>query len=55
VQQPGVTSVIPGARDVNQVESNTAAADNPELSESVLAAIEDIYDRRIRAQVESRW
>jgi predicted aldo/keto reductase-like oxidoreductase len=29
VQQPGVTTVIPGARDVNQVLSNTAAADNP--------------------------
>jgi hypothetical protein len=37
------------------VQSNTAAADNPELSESALAAIEDIYDRRIRTQVEDRW
>jgi aryl-alcohol dehydrogenase-like predicted oxidoreductase len=55
VQQPGVTTVIPGARNVHQVESNTAAADNPELSESVLATIEDIYDRRIRDQVENRW
>ena len=55
VQQPGVTTVIPGARDVNQVLSNTAAADNPELSASALTAIEDIYDRRIRAQVENRW
>jgi aryl-alcohol dehydrogenase-like predicted oxidoreductase len=55
IEQPGVTTVIPGARNVNQVQSNTAAADNPELSESALAAIEDIYDRRIRAQVEDRW
>jgi aryl-alcohol dehydrogenase-like predicted oxidoreductase len=55
VQQPGVTTVIPGARDVNQVLSNTAAADNPELSESALAAVKDIYDRRISAEVESRW
>ena len=55
IQQPGVTTVIPGARNVNQVLSNTGAADNPELSESALAAIKDIYDRRIRDQVESRW
>ncbi|HEX4226725.1 MAG TPA: aldo/keto reductase [Pseudonocardiaceae bacterium] len=55
VQQPGVTTVIPGARDVHQVDANAAAADNPELSESALAAIEDIYDRRIRTQVENRW
>jgi aryl-alcohol dehydrogenase-like predicted oxidoreductase len=55
VQQPGVTTVIPGARNVNQVASNIAAADIPELTDSTLKAIEDIYDRRIRAQVESRW
>ncbi|HJP79125.1 MAG TPA: aldo/keto reductase [Pseudonocardiaceae bacterium] len=55
VQQPGVTTVIPGARNVNQVVSNIAAADIPELSDSTLKAIEDIYDRRIRAQVENRW
>ncbi|HEY4022529.1 MAG TPA: aldo/keto reductase [Pseudonocardiaceae bacterium] len=55
IQQPGVSTVIPGARNVNQALSNAAAADNPELSDSALAAIEDIYDRRIRAQVESRW
>ena len=55
IQLPGVTTVIPGARSVNQVLSNTAAADNPELTADALASIADIYDRRIRAQVESRW
>ena len=55
VQQPGVTTVIPGARNVNQVLSNAAAADNPELTADALASIADIYERRIRAQVESRW
>ncbi|HEX3778840.1 MAG TPA: aldo/keto reductase [Pseudonocardiaceae bacterium] len=55
IQQPGVTTVIPGARDLAQVRSNSAAADLPELSETTLAAVRDIYDRRIRAQVENRW
>ncbi len=55
IQQPGVTTVIPGARNVTQARANSAAADVPPLSDDVLAAIEDLYDRRIRAQVHSRW
>jgi aryl-alcohol dehydrogenase-like predicted oxidoreductase len=55
IQQPGVTTVIPGARNVAQARANSAAADVPPLSDEVLAAIEDLYDRRIRAQVHNRW
>jgi len=55
IQQPGVTTVIPGARNVTQARANSAAADIPPLSDDVLAAIEDLYDRRIRAQVHNRW
>jgi aryl-alcohol dehydrogenase-like predicted oxidoreductase len=55
IQQPGVTTVIPGARNVTQARANSAAADVPPLSDDVLAAIEDLYNRRIRAQVHSRW
>jgi aryl-alcohol dehydrogenase-like predicted oxidoreductase len=55
VQQPGVTTVIPGARNVEQARANSAAADVPALSDETLAAIKDLYDRRIRAQVEDRW
>jgi aryl-alcohol dehydrogenase-like predicted oxidoreductase len=55
IQQPGVTTVIPGARNVEQARANSAAADVPPLSDEVLAAIEDLYDRRIRAQVHDRW
>lgn len=55
IQQPGVTTVIPGARNVTQARANSAAADVPPLSDGVLAAIEDLYDRRIRAQVHNRW
>ncbi|ASW56166.1 aldo/keto reductase [Plantactinospora sp. KBS50] len=55
IQQPGVTSVIPGASSVAQATANAAAAELPALPEQTLAAIEDLYDRRIRAQVQHRW
>jgi aryl-alcohol dehydrogenase-like predicted oxidoreductase len=55
IQQPGVTTVIPGARNPEQAEQNAAAADLPPLSDATLAAIADLYDRRIRAQVHDRW
>lgn len=55
IQQPGVTTVIPGARSPEQARSNAAAARLPELSPETLAAIDDLYDRRVRDQVEGRW
>ncbi|MBQ1094299.1 aldo/keto reductase [Streptomyces sp. B93] len=55
IQQPGVTTVIPGARSPEQARANAAAAALPELSARTLQAIEDLYDRRIRQQVEHRW
>ena len=50
-----MTTVIPGARNPDQVRQNASAASLPPLSDAELAAIEDLYDRRIRAQVHSRW
>ncbi|MCF1594049.1 aldo/keto reductase [Streptomyces muensis] len=55
IQQPGVTTVIPGARSPEQARANAAAAALPQLSEDTLAAVRDLYDRRIKDQVESRW
>ncbi|KAF0794424.1 aldo/keto reductase [Streptomyces sp. FR-008] len=55
IQQPGVTTVIPGARSAEQARSNAAAARLPELSPETLAAVGDLYDRRVRDQVEGRW
>lgn len=54
-QQPGVTTVIPGARSPEQARANAAAGRLPELSDATLAAIADLYDRRIKDQVEHRW
>ncbi|OON72330.1 aldo/keto reductase [Streptomyces tsukubensis] len=54
-QQPGVTTVIPGARSPEQARANAAAGAAAPLSEETLTAIGELYDRRIRGQVHGRW
>jgi aryl-alcohol dehydrogenase-like predicted oxidoreductase len=54
-QQPGVTTVIPGARNPGQARQNAAAAALPPLSEHALGQIEDLYDKYFRAEIHSRW
>ncbi|MDJ1115113.1 aldo/keto reductase [Microbacterium dauci] len=54
---PGVTSVIPGARNVRQAVANAAAGDlvgTPGLSDFD-AAVRDVYDRRLRADIHPQW
>jgi aryl-alcohol dehydrogenase-like predicted oxidoreductase len=55
IQQPGVTTVIPGARNPEQARQNAAAARLPPLADPVLAAVRELYDRRIREQAHQRW
>lgn len=55
IQQPGVTTVIPGARNVRQANDNAAAASLDPLPDETLRAIADLYDRRIRSLVHDRW
>ena len=55
IDQPGVTTVIPGARNVAQVTANVAAAELPALTAAQLADLERLYDERIRAHVHDRW
>jgi aryl-alcohol dehydrogenase-like predicted oxidoreductase len=55
IDQPGVTTVIPGARNVEQVRGNVAAASLPPLTDTQLSDLERLYDERIRAHVHSRW
>lgn len=50
-----MTTVIPGARSPEQARANAAAAKLPELSLKTLDAVEDLYERRIKEQVEGRW
>ncbi|RBY79129.1 aldo/keto reductase [Blastococcus sp. TF02-09] len=55
IDQPGVTAVIPGARNVEQVRGNVAAAELPPLTPAQLTDLERLYDERIRAHVHDRW
>ncbi|HEY0507763.1 MAG TPA: aldo/keto reductase [Blastococcus sp.] len=55
IDQPGVTAVIPGARTVEQVHGNVAAASMTPLSDAQLTDLERVYDERIRAHVHDRW
>jgi aryl-alcohol dehydrogenase-like predicted oxidoreductase len=55
IQQPGVTTVIPGARNPEQARQNAAAADLPPFTAGELGAVERLYDQRIRSQVHDRW
>ncbi len=54
VAQPGVTTVIPGARGPEQARANAAAAALT-LPDGFDAAVRELYDRRFRAQVHPRW
>ena len=55
IDQPGVTVVIPGARNPEQARANAAAAGIPALPEETLRAVRDVYDELIRPQVHHRW
>ncbi|GAB2829196.1 aldo/keto reductase [Actinocorallia aurea] len=55
VQQPGVSTVIPGARTPDQARANAEAAALAPLSEDLLGRIEDLYDAKIRPLVHDRW
>ena len=54
-QQPGVTTVIPGARNTEQARSNAAAGEVGPLPDDLVEAVADLYDHRIRKQVHDRW
>ncbi|MEV4711011.1 aldo/keto reductase [Micromonospora sp. NPDC049374] len=55
LDQPGVTVVIPGARDATQARGNAAVASQPPLSTAELAEVAAVYDDLIRPQVHHRW
>jgi aryl-alcohol dehydrogenase-like predicted oxidoreductase len=55
VDQPGVSTVIPGARNAEQARGNAAAAELPALTGEQQAAVREVYDRHVRAHVHDRW
>jgi len=55
IDQPGVTVVIPGARNPQQARGNAAAADLAPLPAETLEAVTAVYDELIRPQVHDKW
>jgi aryl-alcohol dehydrogenase-like predicted oxidoreductase len=54
-QQPAVSSVIPGARNVEQARSNSAAGRVGALGDAFDAGVRRLYDERLRASIHARW
>ena len=55
IDQPGVTTVIPGARNREQALANASAATVPVLTPVQLAGVRRIYDDLVRVVVHDRW
>lgn len=55
IDQPGVTVVIPGARNPEQARANAAAADLAPLTPETREMITAVYDELIRPQVHDKW
>ena len=55
IDQPGVSTVIPGARSPEQARANVASAEIPPLTAEQRAAVHEVYDRHIRPHVHHRW
>ena len=56
--RPGVTTVIPGARNTRQAESNAAAGallDGGTDLSGFDAAVQDVYDRMLRTEIHPQW
>ncbi|ROS78495.1 aldo/keto reductase [Cellulomonas sp. PhB143] len=54
-QQPGVSTVIPGARSADQARANAGAGGDHVLGARFGAGVRDIYDRLLRDEVHDRW
>ncbi|WP_166849718.1 aldo/keto reductase [Isoptericola sp. BMS4] len=54
-QQPGVSTVIPGARSPEQARANAAAGDVDVLGPLFTSGVREIYDDAIRAHVHDAW
>jgi aryl-alcohol dehydrogenase-like predicted oxidoreductase len=55
IQQPAVSTLIPGARSPAQARQNAAAAALPPFTDAQPGAVQAIYDQRIRPLVHRRW
>lgn len=54
-QLPGVSVVIPGARNPVQARANASAGEVADLGPEFTIAVRELYDRHFRAAVHSSW
>ena len=54
-QLPGVSTVIPGARNADQARTNASAGSAAPLPAEFTAGIRDIYDRYFAAELAGKW
>jgi aryl-alcohol dehydrogenase-like predicted oxidoreductase len=55
LMNPGVTCVIPGGKNPDQVSQNVSADDLPDMSPVLMKKIADLYEARIKPHVHHRW
>lgn len=55
LDHPAVTTVIPGATKVSQVETNGEAALLPALSTGIHKALRELYDSQIKKKIRGRY
>jgi aryl-alcohol dehydrogenase-like predicted oxidoreductase len=55
IDQPGVSTVIPGARNPEQARANAGADAIAPLDAAILDGLRRVYDERVREHVHDRW
>jgi aryl-alcohol dehydrogenase-like predicted oxidoreductase len=55
IDQPGISTVIPGASSLSQAKANAAVGTMPSVPQAYSDEVHRIYDRDIRAHVHARW
>lgn len=51
----GVTTVIPGAKNAEQAKANNAASELPALTDGAMAALREMYVKKIAPFVHQQW
>jgi len=55
LEHPEVTTVIPGATKVSQVESNVLASSLPHLSQNAISELKSLYNNKIQPLIRGRF
>lgn len=55
IDRPGVTTVIPGARNPRQAQNNAAAGRSAAVPAEFVAAVDSVYNQYLRSDIHPRW